>query len=162
MMDAPLLAAEGLTKEFGGLTAVNNVTFNVEEGAIFGLIGPNGAGKSTLLNCLAGATRPNAGTIIFDGHETTGLPADKMCHLGVSRTFQIPRPFPRRLPPRGPPSSFRSGRLPRRPPSCSTGAAPARPCRRWPCPRRPPRPASRSPAEAGSGPVTTPSGASNS
>jgi branched-chain amino acid transport system ATP-binding protein len=90
-----LLELNGVTKRFGGLTAVDNVTFNVEQGEIFGLIGPNGAGKSTLLNCLAGATRPNGGTVHFDGHDTTGLPADRMCHLGIGRTFQIPRPFPR-------------------------------------------------------------------
>ena len=90
-----LLELSGVTKRFGGLTAVNNVTFNVEAGEIFGLIGPNGAGKSTLLNCLAGASRPNGGTIRFDGHDTTGCPADRMCRLGVGRTFQIPRPFPR-------------------------------------------------------------------
>jgi branched-chain amino acid transport system ATP-binding protein len=89
-----LLELNGVTKRFGGLTAVNNVTFSVEEGEIFGLIGPNGAGKSTLLNCLAGATRPNAGTIRLDGHDTTGLPADRMCRLGIGRTFPIPRPFP--------------------------------------------------------------------
>jgi branched-chain amino acid transport system ATP-binding protein len=89
-----LLELTGVTKRFGGLTAVNNVTFSVEAGEIFGLIGPNGAGKSTLLNCLAGASRPNGGTIRFDGRDTTGLPAERMCRLGVSRTFQIPRPFP--------------------------------------------------------------------
>jgi len=90
-----LLELNGVTKRFGGLTAVDTVTFNVEEGEIFGLIGPNGAGKSTLLNCLAGALRPNAGTIRFDGQDTAGLPADRMCRLGIGRTFQIPRPFPR-------------------------------------------------------------------
>jgi branched-chain amino acid transport system ATP-binding protein len=90
-----LLELNGVTKRFGGLTAVNGVTFNVEAGEIFGLIGPNGAGKSTLLNCLAGALRPNGGTIRFDGRDTTGLPADRMCRLGIGRTFQIPRPFPR-------------------------------------------------------------------
>jgi branched-chain amino acid transport system ATP-binding protein len=90
-----LLELDGVTKRFGGLTAVNNVTFSVEEGEIFGLIGPNGAGKSTLLNCLAGALRPNSGTVRFNGKNTTGLSADKMCRLGIGRTFQIPRPFPR-------------------------------------------------------------------
>ena len=89
-----LLELSGVTKRFGGLTAVNNVTFSVEEGEIFGLIGPNGAGKSTLLNCLAGATRPNEGTILFDGRDTTGSSPERMCRLGVGRTFQIPRPFP--------------------------------------------------------------------
>jgi branched-chain amino acid transport system ATP-binding protein len=90
-----LLELNGVTKRFGGLTAVNNVTFNVEAGSIFGLIGPNGAGKSTLLNCIAGLNPANEGTIHFDGHDTTHYPADKMCHMGLGRTFQIPRPFPR-------------------------------------------------------------------
>jgi branched-chain amino acid transport system ATP-binding protein len=89
-----LIELNGVTKRFGGLTAVNDVTFNVEAGEIFGLIGPNGAGKSTLLSCLAGDLRPNAGSIRFDGRDTTGLPADRMCRLGLGRTFQIPRPFP--------------------------------------------------------------------
>jgi branched-chain amino acid transport system ATP-binding protein len=89
-----LLELSGVTKRFGGLTAVNSVTFSVEEGEIFGLIGPNGAGKSTLLNCLAGASRPNGGTIVFDGRDTTGSSPERMCRLGVGRTFQIPRPFP--------------------------------------------------------------------
>jgi branched-chain amino acid transport system ATP-binding protein len=89
-----LLELTGVTKRFGGLTAVNNVTFNVEAGEIFGLIGPNGAGKTTLLSCLAGELRPNGGTVRFDGRETTGFSADRMCHLGIGRTFQIPRPFP--------------------------------------------------------------------
>ena len=90
-----LLELNGVTKRFGGLTAVNNVTFNVEAGSIFGLIGPNGAGKSTLLNCIAGLNPASEGTIHFDGHDTTHYPADKMCHKGLGRTFQIPRPFPR-------------------------------------------------------------------
>jgi branched-chain amino acid transport system ATP-binding protein len=90
----PLLELNGVTKRFGGLTAVKAVTFNVEAGEIFGLIGPNGAGKTTLLSCLAGDLRPNAGTVHVDGRDTTGLPADQMCRLGLGRTFQIPRPFP--------------------------------------------------------------------
>ena len=89
-----LIELNGITKRFGGLTAVRDVTFNVEAGEIFGLIGPNGAGKSTLLGCIAGDLRPNAGTVRFDGHDTTALPADRMCRLGLGRTFQIPRPFP--------------------------------------------------------------------
>jgi branched-chain amino acid transport system ATP-binding protein len=90
-----LLELLGVTKRFGGLTAVNDVTFDVQAGEIFGLIGPNGAGKTTLLNCLAGGSPPNGGKVSFDGHDTTGLSAERMCHLGVGRTFQIPRPFPR-------------------------------------------------------------------
>lgn len=90
-----LLELSGVTKRFGGLTAVDNVSFSVESGEIFGLIGPNGAGKTTLLSCLAGDLRPNGGTIRFNGRDTTGMPADQMCRLGIGRTFQIPRPFPR-------------------------------------------------------------------
>ncbi len=93
-MRMALLELSGVTKRFGGLTAVNNVSFSVEAGEIFGLIGPNGAGKTTLLNCLAGDLRPNGGAVHFDGRNTTGLPADRMCRLGLGRTFQIPRPFP--------------------------------------------------------------------
>jgi len=89
-----LLDLNSVTKRFGGLVANDSVTFSVEAGEIFGLIGPNGAGKTTLLNCIAGASRPNGGTIHFDGHLTTGLSADRMCRLGMARTFQIPRPFP--------------------------------------------------------------------
>jgi branched-chain amino acid transport system ATP-binding protein len=89
-----LLDLNSVTKRFGGLVAVDNVTFSVESGEIFGLIGPNGAGKTTLLNCLAGALRPNGGTIRFDDRTTTGFSADRMCRLGMGRTFQIPRPFP--------------------------------------------------------------------
>ncbi len=88
------LELNGVTQRFGGLIAVNNVTFSVQEGEIFGLIGPNGAGKSTLLNCLAGSLKPNRGSVRLDGRDTTGLPADVMCRLGIGRTFQIPRPFP--------------------------------------------------------------------
>jgi len=93
-MRMALLELSGVTRRFGGLTAVNNVSFSVEAGEIFGLIGPNGAGKTTLLNCLAGDLRPHGGTVRFAGRETTGLPADRMCRLGLGRTFQIPRPFP--------------------------------------------------------------------
>lgn len=89
-----LLEVRGVTKRFGGLLAVKDVTLSVERGMIFGLIGPNGAGKSTLLGCLAGALRPNSGTIIFDDRDITGWPAERVCRLGVGRTFQIPRPFP--------------------------------------------------------------------
>jgi branched-chain amino acid transport system ATP-binding protein len=90
-----LLITQSLTKRFGGLVAVNEVSLTVNDGEIYGLIGPNGAGKTTLLNCIAGALRPNGGHIIFQGQDTTGLRANHMCRRGVGRTFQIPRPFPR-------------------------------------------------------------------
>jgi branched-chain amino acid transport system ATP-binding protein len=90
-----LLDAQRIVKNFGGLTAVNRVTLQVNAGEIVGLIGPNGAGKTTFLNCVAGAYKPSAGTVHFLGQETTGAPAEVMCHKGLSRTFQIPRPFPK-------------------------------------------------------------------
>jgi branched-chain amino acid transport system ATP-binding protein len=89
-----ILETREIVKNFGGLTAVNHVSVEVEEGEIFGLIGPNGAGKTTFLNCLAGTYNPTSGTAIFAGEDTTGEPADVMCRKGMSRTFQIPLPFP--------------------------------------------------------------------
>ena len=88
-----LLQVEGLTKRFGGFTAVKEVGFEVREGEILGLIGPNGSGKSTIFNLIAGALRPNAGSIRFQGREIAGLVPARVCHLGIARTFQIPRPF---------------------------------------------------------------------
>jgi branched-chain amino acid transport system ATP-binding protein len=90
-----LLNADRVVKNFGGLTAVNRVTLQVEAGQIIGLIGPNGAGKTTFLNCVAGTYPPSAGKVRFQGKETTGTSPEEMCRMGLSRTFQIPRPFPR-------------------------------------------------------------------
>jgi len=90
-----ILDAQNITKRFGGLTAVNNITMQVEEGQIYGLIGPNGAGKTTFLNAVAGAFPPTSGTVHFMGKNTTGASADAMCRMGLARTFQIPRPFPK-------------------------------------------------------------------
>ena len=89
----PMLTVSGLTKRFGALRAVNNVSFEVNEGEILGLIGPNGSGKSTTFNCTAGLYPPNAGTITFEGADITGLTPNRICHKGIGRTFQIPRPF---------------------------------------------------------------------
>ncbi len=90
-----ILDAQQVVKNFGGLTAVNRVSLQVSAGEIVGLIGPNGAGKTTFLNSVAGTYKPSAGTVRFMGQETTGAPAEVMCKKGLSRTFQIPRPFPR-------------------------------------------------------------------
>ena len=90
-----LLNADRVVKNFGGLTAVNRVTLQVDAGQIIGLIGPNGAGKTTFLNCVAGTYPPSAGKVRFQGKETTGSSPEDMCRMGLSRTFQIPRPFPR-------------------------------------------------------------------
>jgi branched-chain amino acid transport system ATP-binding protein len=88
-----VLAVAGLTKRFGGFTAVKDVGFEVKEGEILGLIGPNGSGKSTTFNLIAGALPPTAGSIRFEGREIAGLAPAAICRLGIARTFQIPRPF---------------------------------------------------------------------
>jgi len=90
---ADMLTVSGITKRFGGFTALNKVSFEVREGEILGLIGPNGSGKTTLFNCVSGALIPTAGSIRFNDHEIGGLTPDRICHLGIARTFQIPRPF---------------------------------------------------------------------
>lgn len=90
-----ILDAKDIVKNFGGLTAVNHVSLQVDSGQIVGLIGPNGAGKTTFLNSIAGTYHPSSGTVHFAGQETTGASSDVMCRLGLSRTFQIPRPFPK-------------------------------------------------------------------
>src|SRR5262249_54886226 len=88
-----MLVATDLSRRFGGFLAVNRVSFDVREGEIDGLIGPNGSGKSTTFNLIAGTLRPTAGSIRFRDEDITGLPAHKICHRGIARTFQIPRPF---------------------------------------------------------------------
>jgi branched-chain amino acid transport system ATP-binding protein len=93
-MSQPLLEVHGLTRRFGGLVAVSDVTFQVGAGEIAGLIGPNGAGKTTLFNMLAGAMPPSAGRIAFNGGDCTGVPAHEMARRGVARTFQITSLFP--------------------------------------------------------------------
>jgi branched-chain amino acid transport system ATP-binding protein len=90
-----MLSVSGLTKRFGGFTAVNAVTFEVNKGEIVGLIGPNGSGKSTIFNMLAGTLVPNRGSIRFEGREIAGQPSYRIVNLGIGRTFQIPRPFRR-------------------------------------------------------------------
>ena len=94
--DAPvILRVEGLSRSFGGVRAVQDVGFEVREGEILGLIGPNGAGKTTLFNLLNGFVRPDAGRVLLDGRDVTGLQPNRFCRLGVGRTFQVVRPFAR-------------------------------------------------------------------
>lgn len=89
-----LLKGVGVTKRFGGLVALSDVDFNVDEGEIVGLIGPNGAGKTTLFNIISGTFPPTKGTIKFEGKDIEGLGAYRVCRLGIARTFQTPKPFP--------------------------------------------------------------------
>jgi branched-chain amino acid transport system ATP-binding protein len=88
-----LLEGRKISRSFGGVQALSRVDFAVEPGTIVALIGPNGAGKTTLFNVVAGALKPTAGRIVFDGRDVTGLPADAVCRLGMARTFQVTRPF---------------------------------------------------------------------
>jgi len=88
-----MLTVAGLTKRFGGFIALNNVSFDVNEGEILGLIGPNGSGKTTAFNCISGALAASEGSIRFRGDELVGLTPDTICHRGLARTFQLPRPF---------------------------------------------------------------------
>ncbi len=89
------METQNLTKKFGGLTAVNAVSMTINQGDIVGLIGPNGAGKTTFINAISGLNPPTSGMVKMFGKETTGLTPEKMCRLGLSRTFQIPSPFPK-------------------------------------------------------------------
>lgn len=89
----PLLTADGVTKLFGRLTAVNRVDIAIEQGDIVGLIGPNGAGKSTLVNLITGMETPTAGRITFTGEDITGRRPAAIARLGIARTFQIAQPF---------------------------------------------------------------------
>jgi branched-chain amino acid transport system ATP-binding protein len=89
----PFLSVSRLVKRFGGFTALSDVSFEVAEGEILGLIGPNGSGKTTMFNCISGALEATAGSIRFRAEEIAGLTPDAVCHRGVARTFQIPRPF---------------------------------------------------------------------
>jgi branched-chain amino acid transport system ATP-binding protein len=90
----PILEGKGVTKYFGGLAAVSNVDFNVEQGEAFGLIGPNGAGKTTLFNLISAALTTKSGTIKFKGENITGLKPYKICRMGIARTFQTVKIFP--------------------------------------------------------------------
>lgn len=95
MSDALALHVSNVSRSFGGLRAVDDCSFEVRQGTITGLIGPNGAGKSTMLNMLAGALKPNSGSIHFHGNEIAGLSAFKIARMGIARTFQLSSEFAR-------------------------------------------------------------------
>ena len=88
-----ILLVQNLTKTFGNLTAVDQLTFDVQEGEILGMMGPNGAGKTTVFNLITGVYRPSRGKVIYKGKDVTHLSAAHRCRLGIGRTYQIPRPF---------------------------------------------------------------------
>ena len=89
MSARPCLEVRGVTKHFGGLSANDNIDFSVEDEEIVSIIGPNGAGKSTLFNCITGFYPPNRGHVSFRGHDITRFRADKVCKMGIARTFQV-------------------------------------------------------------------------
>lgn len=89
-----ILETQGVSKFFGGLKAVDDVSLTIREGQIFGLIGPNGAGKTTFQNCIAGTFPPTQGSVRFKGRDITGYKAHRCCHGGMARTYQIVRSFP--------------------------------------------------------------------
>lgn len=93
MSHKEVLKIENIEKHFGGLKALNKISLSVFEGEIVGLVGPNGSGKTTLINMISGIYKPNNGKIYFNNKRIDGSPTYKLAHLGINRTFQIPKPF---------------------------------------------------------------------
>jgi branched-chain amino acid transport system ATP-binding protein len=90
----PLISVRNIKKAFGGVTAVDRLSFDLFEGEVLGVIGPNGAGKTTVANIITGFQKPDSGEVIFRGRKLTGMPPYKIAELGVTRTFQVVRPYP--------------------------------------------------------------------
>jgi branched-chain amino acid transport system ATP-binding protein len=93
MSETVILSMRGISKSFGGLKALADVSFDVYQGEIYGIIGPNGSGKTTLINCVTGFVRPDGGRVFFRDEEITRWPAHKVARIGIARTFQIMRPY---------------------------------------------------------------------
>ena len=93
MSDQPIMEVKDVTKTFGGILALNRVSFHVNEGEILGIIGPNGSGKTTLINCITAFIKMTSGKVLFRGKDISGKPAHKIADMGVTRTFQIMRPY---------------------------------------------------------------------
>ncbi len=93
MNKEPILQVINVTKSFGGVKALVNVSFEVKEGEVFGIIGPNGSGKTTLINCITGFIKMDSGRVIYRGREITNLPPNRIANLGITRTFQLMRPY---------------------------------------------------------------------
>lgn len=92
--DVPMLVVENLSKHFGGLKAVDGVSFQLKQGEILGIMGPNGAGKTTIFSLITGFLKPTTGKVTYNGQDITGMKPHKVCHLGLTRTFQVVQPFP--------------------------------------------------------------------
>jgi len=92
-LEVPILSVIGVVKRFGGLLALYDVSIDIYEGKAFGLMGPNGAGKTTLLSVISGQHTPDRGAVRFRGNDISGFPPHEICRLGISRTYQIPKPF---------------------------------------------------------------------
>jgi branched-chain amino acid transport system ATP-binding protein len=92
-MESTILSVAGMSKHFGGVVAVRDISFDIKAGEVLGLMGPNGAGKSTLLNLISGEHKPDSGTVKLKGQGIVGLSRHRICHLGIARTYQIPQPF---------------------------------------------------------------------
>ena len=93
MSTQPVLSVQGISKSFGGLKALMDVSFDIQQGDVFGIIGPNGSGKTTLINCITGFIRTEAGRVTFKGMDITGWKPHKIADIGIARTFQIMRPY---------------------------------------------------------------------
>ena len=93
MSDEPILSVREVTKAFGGIMAVNRISLDVNKGDILGIIGPNGSGKTTLINCITGFVKMTSGKVLFRGKDITGKAVHKIADLGLTRTFQIMRPY---------------------------------------------------------------------
>ncbi len=92
-MDQPLLDVQGLSKNFGGFTALDNVSLHVARGERLGLIGPNGSGKTTMINCISGSLMNDTGSVVFQGRDITRLKPHQRTRMGIARSFQLPKPF---------------------------------------------------------------------
>ncbi len=92
-MSEPVLEIRDLSMHFGGVRAVDRVSFEIREGDVFGIIGPNGSGKTTLINCITGFLRPTRGRVVFNGKDITGMDPHRIASMGITRTFQIMRPY---------------------------------------------------------------------
>ena len=93
MSESPLLSISGLTKRFGGVTAVDSVSFDLAENELLGVIGPNGSGKTTLVNLITGFVKPDLGSVVYQGRDITGMNPYKIADAGIVRAFQMVRPF---------------------------------------------------------------------